>query len=295
MLLKLGVILMADCITGTCGCPAPMCPCSCTKTFGPQDLRRVWRVGTSADYPPFEDKDLNDAIVGFDIDLIKVIAQKLRFVVDLHDMDFDSLLPALGVRYIDVVAAAISETSERREFAEFTNPYFSSPMVLLYREADDISDFEDLEGKIVAAQSGTIQEDLLWDIKEGNPPFDFLGPTDIIIYTHTHLPTIVQKMSSSEIVEVRTSPTETVTGIIHATIMIDKGADSYVKSSHEPSHVRLQRTEESFLFESIENCSFALPIGSSLVEIINNILDELLVKGVIDQLIEKWFGAPTIE
>jgi len=261
-------------------------------------------VGTSADYPPFEDYDLNGAIIGFDIDLIKIIAEKLRFVVDLNDMDFNSLFPALGVRYIDIIAAAVSETPDRLRFADFTIPYYESAMVLLYREEDPIVEDLDpplsqLDFKIVAAQSGTTQEELLNAIKYGDgdeeSPFnDPLAPK-MLIYTHTSLPTIVSQMATQDIVEVRISPTEVVEGSIHATIMIDKVADGYVNRSKESPQVLLGRTSEYFLFESIETCSFALPLGSSLVKVINGIIAELQENGEIDRLIEKWFGGSSTD
>lgn len=288
---------MADCIPGTCGCPAPKCPCTCGKTFGPVDLRRVWRVGTSTGYEPFEFYDLNGAIIGFDIDLIKIIGERLRFVVDVHDMDFNSLFPALGVRYIDVIAAAVSETLERSKFADFTKPYYESGMVLLSHDGDidESQPISQLNGKIVAAQSGTTQEAILHAIKEGggDPPFDDPDPyaPGMMIYTNVSLPTIVTLMGAKDNVEVQTE-TGTYEGPIHATIMIDKVADSYIVHRPQPP---LVRTTEAFL-NSVETCSFALPLGSSLVDVINDILDELLEPGgEIDRLIEKWFGGVSVE
>ena len=289
---------MTTCIPGTCGCPAPKCPCTCGKRFGPEDLRRVWRVGTSADYAPFEHYSPDGAIVGFDIDLIKIIAEKLRFVVDIRDMDFDSLFPALGVRYIDVIAAAVSENPERRKFASFTDPYYESAMVLLYRQEDPINKdleppLDQLNGKVVAAQSGTTQEILLNAIKYGDgesgSPFENPLAPNMIIYTHTHLPTIVQLMATQTPVEVLVNDVKEEHPIF-ASIMIDKVAEGYVRRSQtEPQ--TLEHTDKYFLFESIETCSFALPLGSSLLPIINGIIAELKKPGgEIDRLIDKWFG-----
>jgi len=251
-------------------------------------------VGTSADYAPFEDYDPSGALIGFDIDLIRKIAERLRFVADFHDMDFDSLFPALGVRYIDVIAAAVSETPERSRFADFTDPYFESWMVFLSHEGyiDDStpSDFSQLNGKIIAAQSGTTQEDILIDMRDGggDPPFDDPIPVapGMIIYTHISLPTIVSLMEAKDNVDVGTDR-----GPIHAAIMIDKVADNYVKNSKEAI---LERTNEAFL-EIVETCSFALPLGSSLVKVINIIIENLRDEGEIDLLIEKWFGGGGIE
>jgi len=112
-----------------------------------------------------------------------------------------------------------------------------------------------------------------------------------MIYTNISLPSIVTSMAANDNVEVQTE-TGTFVGPIHAAIMIDKVADSYTVHRPQPP---LVRTSESFL-NSVETCSFALPLGSNLVDVINDILDELLEPGgEIDRLIEKWFGGGSIE
>ena len=57
-------------------------------------------VGTSADYAPFEfvDTAKSDEIIGFDIDLIKIIGEKLGYEIKVENMDFNSLITALQAK-----------------------------------------------------------------------------------------------------------------------------------------------------------------------------------------------------
>ena len=52
-------------------------------------------IGTSADWPPFEWIDANNNFVGFDMDLMKIIAKVQGYEIEIQDIGFDSLIPAL--------------------------------------------------------------------------------------------------------------------------------------------------------------------------------------------------------
>ena len=83
----------------------------------------VLRVGTSADYPPFESYDENHNFVGFDIALIQQLGQKLGLKVEINDFAFDGLPMAVASSQIDVVISAFSVTPERQSIANFSNVY----------------------------------------------------------------------------------------------------------------------------------------------------------------------------
>jgi len=75
---------------------------------------RTITVGTSADFPPFEYIE-NGQFVGFDMDLMREIAKIAGFDLKFVDMSFDSLIPALRAGQVDVVAAAMTITDERKQ------------------------------------------------------------------------------------------------------------------------------------------------------------------------------------
>ena len=67
--------------------------------------RDVIRVGTEATYPPFEYRNDKNEIVGYDIEVVQAIGKHLGKKVDIVDMAFDGLIPALMTAKIDLVAA----------------------------------------------------------------------------------------------------------------------------------------------------------------------------------------------
>jgi len=82
-------------------------------------------VGTSPDFPPFVYMARNGSIVGFDIELIKILASKAGYkCIKIKVMPFDSLVPALKQGQIDVIAAGITITPEKAKEVDFTKPYW---------------------------------------------------------------------------------------------------------------------------------------------------------------------------
>lgn len=115
----------------------------------------TWVVGTSADNPPYE--FMRDGeIVGFDIDLMVAIGQHLGKNIEFRNMEFHGLLAALSSNNVDMVIAGMSITPERQKRVEFSTPYTDARIALLFRRDDKFRELEDLKGKYVGAQLGTI-------------------------------------------------------------------------------------------------------------------------------------------
>lgn len=117
-------------------------------------------VGTSADWPPFEYVDKNGNFAGIDIEIAKNIAQALGVQLEVKDMQFSALIEALKNGNVDIVLADMTPTSEREKVVDFSFPYyFASKGVVVVPKDSQISKLEDLYGKKVGVQLGTIQED----------------------------------------------------------------------------------------------------------------------------------------
>ena len=121
------------------------------------------RLGTSADYPPFEyhmDVDGQDTIVGFDIALCQYIADDLGVTLEVTDMALDSLLISLQQDKFDIVAAGMSPDEERLKAADFTDKIFESEQSIILRKADVAlyPTTAELAGASIGVQKGTIQE-----------------------------------------------------------------------------------------------------------------------------------------
>ncbi|MCI3919645.1 ABC transporter substrate-binding protein [Paenibacillus sp. TRM 82003] len=126
------------------------------------------RLGTSADYPPYEFHKLidgKDEIIGFDIEIAKAIAADLGVELVITDMGFDGLLTALQSGNVDMVVAGMTPTPEREEAVDFSDIYYVAVQKVMVR-ADDKATYTDiasLAGKKVGAQLGAIQEGVVTD------------------------------------------------------------------------------------------------------------------------------------
>ncbi len=120
-------------------------------------------VGTSADYPPYEfhkEIDGKDTIVGFDVDVAKEIAKDLGVELEIKDMDFDGLLVAEQAGKVDLVLAGMNPTDERKQNVDFSDIYYKADNGFIVRkgEEDSVKSLDDLKGKKIGVQKGSIQE-----------------------------------------------------------------------------------------------------------------------------------------
>lgn len=117
----------------------------------------VLRVGTEATYAPFDFMDEEAKPQGFDIDVITAIAEAQGLEVEVMNMPFDGLIPALMTSQIDAVIAAMTITPERAEKVDFTQSYYKSGLSVLIMEENkaDFPDLESLNGHPLCAQIGT--------------------------------------------------------------------------------------------------------------------------------------------
>ena len=118
-------------------------------------------VGTNAEFMPYEYLE-NGKMVGFDIDLMEAIGKELGYEIVWSNMGFDGLLPALQMKKIDAVIAGMSQTPERQKAVTFSMPYMlvsSDEHFVIVNENSPLAKKEELKGKKVGVQIGTIQEE----------------------------------------------------------------------------------------------------------------------------------------
>lgn len=210
-------------------------------------------VGTSADYPPFEFVDEDGNYAGFDIALMNEIAKRLGVEVEWQDIGFDGLIGSLQTKKIDAVIAAMSATAERDEQVDFTQPYYIGMDAILVAEGADfeITSKEDMAGKKIAVQAGTIQEG--W-VDEN------MGDEDISRY----------ERAEQAVMDLKS-------GRVDLVAMDFFAASNYLK---EGGVVLALETE----FAS-EHMAIAIPEGSSALQAeLDKIIKELQAEGFIDQL-----------
>jgi polar amino acid transport system substrate-binding protein len=119
------------------------------------------RVGTSADYPPFEYYVEGTEIDGFDIALIKEIGSRLGLTVEITDFAFEGLGQTLQIGQTDALIAALSVTAEREEIVDFSDVYFAGFGAALVQESSSITTIQSLEDfadKRVGVQKASVYE-----------------------------------------------------------------------------------------------------------------------------------------
>jgi polar amino acid transport system substrate-binding protein len=118
-------------------------------------------VGTSADYPPFQFYNESLQLDGFDIALMRMVAQKLGVEVVFQDIIFDSLGSALAIGQIDAAISAITITPQRQAEFAFTNVYYVSEDAVLARADSSIAAIttaDQLASWKVGVQQGSVYQ-----------------------------------------------------------------------------------------------------------------------------------------
>lgn len=158
--LLLAGVLMTSLVTG----------CGSDKNAGGSDAKSealsdgVLTVGTNAEFPPFEYVGDNGQPDGFDIALIKAIGDKLGVEVVIENMEFDSLVSAIGSK-TDVAIAGMTVTEERQQSVDFSEPYYSAIQHVLIPADSDIATYDDLIGKTIGCQLGTTGDFIIEEIE----------------------------------------------------------------------------------------------------------------------------------
>lgn len=89
-------------------------------------------MATNAEFPPYESKE-NDKIVGFDVDMMNAVCDKLGYELQIDDMAFDSIIAAVQSGKADVGVAGMTATEDRKKNVLFSDSYATSHQVIIVR------------------------------------------------------------------------------------------------------------------------------------------------------------------
>ncbi len=225
---------------------------------------RILRVASETTYPPFEFVQ-NGQYVGYDMDLIRAIGEIEGYEVSVIPMGFDQLIPALQSNQADCAISAMSITTPRQQVVDFSEPYFTDGVAIsVCQDNQTIMGMEDVPGKKLGAEVGTLGLELCNDIKNKEPKtvvkvFDSLGE----------------------------ALTELEQGGVDAVISDWALTQYYINTKG----TTLKTLEDTFQPKTNEQYGILVKKGnSSLHDIINDGLKKLKADGSVDQLQEKWFG-----
>lgn len=122
-----------------------------------QTIQDTLIVGISPDYPPYAQIDIESgAIIGLEVDVINEVAKRLHKKLIIKDMPFNSLIIELMAGQIDVVAAGLCPSEERKKNILFSHPYIENDDNVVVNKTTNpaITNIQDLYGKHVAVNIG---------------------------------------------------------------------------------------------------------------------------------------------
>jgi polar amino acid transport system substrate-binding protein len=118
-------------------------------------------IGTEGAYPPFNNLTASGELVGFDVDISKALCARVKAECSFVAVDWDGLIPALQAGKIDVIAASLTITEERKKHVLFTHKYYATPLAIVARNEAGLATVEAsaFAGKTLGVQGQTWQAD----------------------------------------------------------------------------------------------------------------------------------------
>ena len=237
----------------------------CMLTLTGMAMAETLKMGTNASFPPYEFyDDETGEIVGIDAEVAAAICEKLGYELEIVDMDFDAIIPAVTTGKIDFGMAGMTVTEERMQSVDFTTSYATGIQVVIVKEDSAIASVDDLfaEGanhKIGVQQGTTGDIYCSGDIEEAG------------------LGTIERYKNGTDAVLALTS------GKVDCVVIDNQPALKYVEANEG---LKILDTEYA-----VEDYAIALAKDSELTAKINAALEELIADGTVQAIIDKYIVA----
>ncbi|MBE3580622.1 MAG: basic amino acid ABC transporter substrate-binding protein [Thermoanaerobacteraceae bacterium] len=219
-------------------------------------------VATEASFAPFEFRDQNSGeFVGFDIELLKAVAEVQGFEVEFKDMGFDGIITAVTTGNVDMAISAISIDDDRRQQVDFSLPYYQSGLCVAVRSDNDtIKGFADLKGKRIAVQIGTTGAKYAKNNIEGAQVTEYNTVNDAFM--------------------------ELINGGVDAFVNDYPVSVYFIQQGNNKEKVKIVGD-----LANSELYGIAIPKGNTeLLEEINEGLRKLKESGKFDEIYQRWFG-----
>ena len=229
------------------------------EAAAPAKAEKVLRVGTNPTFAPFEfrAKGSND-LTGFDIDLAKALGKQMGYKVELVNLGFDGLIPALSTGNIDLAVSGMSITEERKNAVDFCDPYYTSGLIVLVRpDETNIKGINDLVGKRIGAQIGTT----------GATKASSVKGADVKQYNNANEPFIE---------------------------LDNKGVDAVINDQPVVAYYLVNGGKGKMVGDIMEAEYYGIAAkkgNKALVKQVNEALAALKKNGEYDKIYKKWFGA----
>lgn len=217
-------------------------------------------VAMEGTWAPWTYHDENDDLVGYDVEVAQGIAKRIGVKVNFVEGEWDGLLAGLDAGRYDIMVNGVDITEERSEKYDFSTPYaYNRTAVVVSGDNNDIQSLEDLEGKSTANTISSTYAELAESYGANVTGVDDLNQTFELL----------------------------LTGRIDATLNAEVTYYDYMKA-HPDANVKIAALTE-------EATHVAIPVrkgeqSASLLEAINEALEDMAQSGELTALSEKYFG-----